>query len=63
VMLTNVTIILGEELAGPHATPHPLVVLATNAPWVVVPLYIIVRMGRSEHPFSTRFEPASQRSR
>jgi len=23
VMLTNVTIVLFEELAGPHATPHP----------------------------------------
>ena len=52
VMITVVTIILGEELAGPHAAPHPVVVLLLNAPWILVPLYIILRMWRAEHPFT-----------
>jgi hypothetical protein len=51
VMLTNVTIILGEEAAGPHRTPHLSVVLLANAAWVLVPLYILYRMVPSAHPF------------
>jgi hypothetical protein len=50
-MLTNVTIILGEEAAGPHRTPHLSVVLLANAAWVLVPLYILYRMVPSAHPF------------
>jgi hypothetical protein len=53
VLITNVTIILGEEFAGPHATPQPLVVLLLNAPWFLMPLVIIYRMWRSPHPFTT----------
>ena len=52
VLITNVTIILGEEFAGPHATPQPLAVLLLNAPWFLMPLVIIYRMWRSEHPFT-----------
>jgi EXPERA (EXPanded EBP superfamily) len=52
VMLTNVTIILGEEFAGPHATPQPLVVFLANLPWLLVPLGAIARMAPAEHPFS-----------
>jgi hypothetical protein len=51
-MITVVTIILGEELAGPHATPHPAVVLLLNLPWLLVPLHLIVRMWRNPHPFT-----------
>lgn len=54
-IITVVIIILGEELAGPHATPHPYVVLLLNAPWILIPLYLIVRMGVNPRPFS---EPA-----
>ena len=46
VMLTNVTIILSEEIWGPHATPHLPAVLGANASWVIVPLLIIWRMRR-----------------
>jgi hypothetical protein len=51
-MMTVVTIILGEELAGPHASPHPAVVLLLNAPWLLVPLHIIFRMWSGMHPFT-----------
>lgn len=56
VMLTNVTIILGEEVAGAHASPRLGIVLLVNAPWVLVPLFIIYRMWSDEHPFTQRFE-------
>ncbi len=52
VMITNVTIILGEEFMGAHATPHPLLVLALNAPWLLLPVYIIYRMYNTETPFT-----------
>ncbi len=52
VMLTNVTIILGEELFGAYATPHFPIVLLANLPWLVFPVYIICRMWRSPHPFT-----------
>jgi hypothetical protein len=55
VMLTNVTIILGEELYGPTRPARLDLVLLTNAPWVLFPLLIIYRMWRSPHPFT---EPA-----
>ena len=52
VMLTNVTIILGEEIMGEHATPTLLPVLAANASWVIVPALLIWRMWDAEHPFT-----------
>lgn len=52
VMMTNVTIILGEEFMGPHATPSPLLVLALNAPWFLFPAYVIKRMYGTETPFT-----------
>ncbi len=52
LMIANVTIILGEEFAGPHATPQPLIVLLLNLPWLLVPLAAVVRMARAEHPFT-----------
>jgi hypothetical protein len=52
MMLANVTIILSEELAGPHASPHPLVVVAANASWLVFPVLVTWRMSRRPHPFT-----------
>lgn len=52
VMITVVMIILGEELAGPHASPYPAVVLLLNAPWILIPLFVIVRMWRDPYPFT-----------
>jgi hypothetical protein len=52
VMMTNVTIILFEELAGAHATPRPGVILAANAPWLLIPPFLIWRITRREQPFA-----------
>lgn len=51
-LLTVVPVILGEELAGAHATPHFLVVFLANLPWLVFPAAIIYRMWRSPTPFT-----------
>ena len=51
VMMTNVTIILFEEMIGAHATPARGMVLFANAPWLLFPLLMLWRMGRSEEPF------------
>jgi hypothetical protein len=56
MLLTNVTIILGEEAVGAHATPHLGMILLANAPWVIVPLVLLYRMGTRPHPFP-RAEP------
>jgi hypothetical protein len=51
VMMTNVTIILSEEIAGPHKTPQLPMVLFANAAWLVFPILVLFRMWRSERPF------------
>lgn len=51
LMFANVTIILFEELAGPHATPARGIVLLANAPWLLMPIATIARVW-SPHPFS-----------
>jgi hypothetical protein len=51
VMLTNVTIILGEEFFGAYPAPYPFIVVAANAAWIIFPLIIIARMT-TEHPFT-----------
>lgn len=61
VMMTNVAIIMSEEMGGPHATLHPAVVWAANLPWLLVPLAAIIRMARSEHPFSVAVDTAALR--
>ena len=52
VMLTNVTIILFEEVNGEYASPRLLRVFLSNAAWVVFPLIVLYRMWRSVHPFT-----------
>jgi hypothetical protein len=52
VMLTNVSIILFEEVNGEHATPELGRVLLSNAAWVVFPVIVLYRMWRSVKPFS-----------
>lgn len=51
-IITIVFVILSEEYGGPHATPHFPFVLLLNLPWIIVPALIIVRMWRSEYPFT-----------
>lgn len=43
-MLSNVIIILGEEILGPNATPHPLIVILLNLPWLIMPFVVIFRI-------------------
>ncbi len=61
VMMTNVAIIMSEEMGGPHATPHPAIVWAANLPWLLVPIAAIIRMARAEHPFSVAADVAALR--
>ena len=59
MMMSNVIIILGEEIAGPHVSPQLPLVLLLNAPWLFMPLVVIYRMARSPHPFTERWPVAS----
>lgn len=52
VLLTNVTVILGEEFAGAHPSPNLPLVLAANLLWLLFPLFIIYRMWREPMPFT-----------
>ena len=58
MMFMGVTIILGEEIAGPHATPHLPLVLALNLPWLLTPILLTLRL-RKEHPFAAEASPAT----
>ncbi len=51
MMFADIFIILGEEVAGPHATPHLPLVLALNLPWLLMPIFLTLRL-RGEHPFA-----------
>jgi hypothetical protein len=46
VMMTNVTIIMFEELIGPHRTPAPGIVTMANFPWFVIPTLVIARVWK-----------------
>lgn len=51
MMFADVFIILGEEIAGPHATPHLPIVLLLNLPWLLMPIFLTLRL-RKEGPFA-----------
>jgi len=51
MMFTGVVVILGEEFAGPYATPHLPLVFGLNLPWLLMPIFLTLRM-RKEHPFA-----------
>ncbi len=61
MMFADVFIILGEEVAGPHATSHLPLVLGLNLPWLLMPLFLTFRLRR-EHPFSQAEIKISARS-
>ncbi len=52
MLITNVLIILSEEIHGPYATPQLPAVMALNLPWLLLPLAVIYKMWKSEHPFT-----------
>jgi hypothetical protein len=62
VMMTNVTVILFEEMLGPHATPAPARVLLANAPWFLLGLAAILRMAWAEKPFAEAAAPVEARA-
>jgi hypothetical protein len=51
IMLSGVAVILAEEMWGPYATPNRPVVLAANASWVLVPLYVLLRNSLRPYVF------------
>ncbi len=51
MMFADVFIILGEEAAGPHASPNFPLVLGLNLPWLLMPIFLTLRVRR-EHPFT-----------
>jgi len=52
VMFANVSIIMFEELLGPHRTPAPFVVTFANLPWWLLPFVVAWRFGKTDHPFT-----------
>jgi hypothetical protein len=60
VMLTNVTIIMSEEIWGQYATPHLASVIGANASWVIIPLLVLFRMRKD--PFPAVAAPHSPRA-
>jgi len=61
MMFAGVFIILGEEFAGPHAAPNFPFVLALNLPWLLMPIFLTLRLRR-EHPFAQTAELISTHS-
>src|SRR5215216_3021218 len=58
MMFMGVMIILGEEVAGPHATTHLPLVLALNLPWLLMPIFLTFRLHK-EHPFTSELPQVS----
>ena len=61
MMFAGVFIILGEEAAGSHVTPNFPFVLALNLPWLLMPIFLTLRL-RKEHPFAQGAEQISTHS-
>ena len=57
MMFAIVTIIMFEELVGPHRTPAPATVASANLAWWLLPLFVTWRFARSEHPFTVPAGP------
>jgi hypothetical protein len=52
MMFADVFIIIGEEIAGPHASPHLAIVTALNLPWLLLPILVTARLCK-EHAFTS----------
>ena len=52
MLFTVTTIILFEEIYGQYRSPQLPIVLLANAPWILFPIFIAYRMGRSPQPFT-----------
>jgi EXPERA (EXPanded EBP superfamily) len=60
MMFMGVSIILGEEIAGPYATSHLPLVIGLNLPWLLTPIFLTLRL-RKEHPFASEGPQVSAR--
>lgn len=52
MLMTNVIIILFEEIWGEFASDQLGIVLFANASWIIFPLIFIFRMRNTSHPFT-----------
>ncbi|HTP08386.1 MAG TPA: emopamil-binding family protein [Anaerolineae bacterium] len=52
MLFTVTTIIVFEEIYGTYRSPQLPIVLLANAPWILMPIFVVYRMGRSPHPFT-----------
>ena len=52
MLFTVTTIIVFEEIYGAYRSPQLPIVLLANAPWILMPIFVVYRMGRSPHPFT-----------
>jgi hypothetical protein len=52
MLFTVTTIIVFEEIYGQYRSPQLPIVLLANAPWILFPIFVAYRMGRSPHPFT-----------
>ena len=55
MMLSDVSIIMVEELIGPHHTAEAFWVSVANLPWIAVPLLLIARLWGRPEPFTERY--------
>jgi len=53
VLLTILSVIMSEEIYGPVPAINLPFVSALNAPWILVPLTLLIRMVLNPHPFTT----------
>ena len=53
ILFTNVFIICSEEIFGTCSAINLSLVLAANAPWALFPVFLVWKMWKSEHPFSS----------
>ncbi len=52
VLITNVIIIMSEEIWGGHPAESLGIVALANSPWLLFPVFIIARMWKSPYPFT-----------
>ncbi|MEO8395497.1 MAG: emopamil-binding family protein [Chloroflexota bacterium] len=61
MLITNVLIILSEEIGGSTPTPQLPLVLLLNLPWLLLPMLVMFRLGRTLHPFTEAVAEAPAR--
>jgi hypothetical protein len=52
LMFANVSIIMFEETVGQWASPAWTTVFFANLPWWALPVVVLARFAKSEHPFT-----------